>query len=553
MSPFFSYRTVPWAMTAALLLASSTRASPPPRPAPAVGAEVLREVREQGEARVVISLRSLPPDPEGGLRPEAPGRRGAELLESLPAGSWREGRSLRSVPVIVARLTGAALSRLLNDPRVSRIDRDEKVTGMQSDSVSQIGADRVQALGFTGQGVTVAVLDSGTDPIPNVDLDSSLDGEECFCSNDGGCCPDGTSRQSGPGSAASVTSHGTGVIGIITSDGVVAPLGVAPSARILAIRVLDDGLVGTFGDILEALDWVLENRKDIRLVNMSLAAGPYPPDCDHLNAFNEAVAEMSEILRERGGLMIAAAGNNYSLSMMGSPGCVSSVVSVGAVDAADRVMAFSDATPSLDLLAPGDRILTTGSYGFLISLTGTSAATPHVTGAAALLLSASPGLSAQELEDRLEQKGVPVLDWRNGATYPRVDAYSALVLPLEARAFPAVFTQRSRGRGLSVRVEPLPPFRAADLDPASFTLRAGDGERVPAETTGAELGDGDGDGVPDLTLHFDRREVMDGIQDPGTLVLTVEGRFVSGPDCLGKAPVRILPSHPPRSTTEPLP
>lgn len=526
-----------------LLLALPGPAAFPGSPGPAVGEEVLRDLAEKGEARVIISLRPSAPRAAADRRPFEGRRRMDEVLESLPEGTWGEARRLDAVPAAAARITGRALSRLLSDPRVSRIDRDEKVLGTQTAPLSQIGADQVQALGFSGQGITVAVLDSGTDPLSNVDLDASLDSEECFCSNGGGCCPDGTSRQSGPGSAASVSSHGTGVIGVVTSDGIVAPLGVAPGTRVLAVRVLDDGLIGTYSDILEALDWVVENRRDVRLVNLSLAGGPFPPDCDHFNAFNEAVAQLSAILRDRGGLIIASAGNHYSLTMMGSPACVSSVVSVGAVDAADVVMPFSDAPPTLDLLAPGDHVPAAGSYGQIITLTGTSAAAPHVTGAAALVLSAAPGLSAQELEDRLEGRGVPVVDARNGATYPRVDAFRALVIPVEVESRPPVHSPRSRGHGLWVRVEPPSPFLAADLDPASLTLSPPDGPPVPAEIGEARLGDGDEDGIPDLTVHFDRQEVTSGLSVPGTVTLTLEGRFFSGIDCRGKTSLQILSTN----------
>jgi subtilisin family serine protease len=225
---------------------------------------------------------------------------------------------------------------------------------------------------------------------------------------------------------------------------------------------------------------------------------------------------------------------------MGSPACISSVVSVGAVDENDHVMSFSDATASLDLLAPGDQIVSTGTYSGLVYLTGTSAAAPHVTGTAALVLSASPDLSSDELEERLEGKGVPVVDGRNSVTYPRVDAYRALVLPVEAASMPAVVSRRVRGRDFAVRVEPAPPFHADDLDPGSFTLMAPGGPRVPAGGRGAVVGDGDRDGIPDLILHFPREQVLSGVHVSGTVVLTVEGSFSSGPGCRGKVSLRIV-------------
>src|SRR5262249_21165853 len=160
---------------------------------------------------------------------------------------------------------------------------------------------------------------------------------------------------------------------------------------------------------------------------------------------------------------------------MGSPACITGVLSVGAVDASDHVLSFSNATSALSLLAPGNQVMTTGSFGRILSLTGTSAAAPFLAGSAALLLSAVPDLSAQDLQERLEGKGVPVLDPRNGGTYPRVDAFRSLLLPLKAGSDPGVISRHSRGRGLTVWVEPQPPFHAEDLDPSSFTLRAAGG------------------------------------------------------------------------------
>jgi subtilisin family serine protease len=543
----------PFIVSAAVLasLLASGAALPENEPRRVVGDEVLRDLVSTGEARVLISLR-----PEAGrhaaLAAGEPRRRVEELMASLPPGSFREARTLGLVPVAAARITEQALSRLREDPRVSRIDGDGRIFGAQSVPLAQVGADRVQALGFAGEGIVVAVLDSGTDPLGNVDLRASLDAEECFCSNGGGCCPDGSSRQSGAGSAASVTSHGPGVLGIITSDGVAAPLGVAPAARVVAVRVLDDGLVGTFADVLEALDWVLENRPDVRLVNMSLAAGPFDADCDHAGAFNEAVAGLSQILRARGGLMVAASGNHFSATRMGSPACVSSVVSVGAVSASDFVMSFSDASASLDLLAPGDRIATTGSFGGITTLTGTSAAAPHVTAAAALLLSASPDLSASELESRLESRGAPVFDPRNGRIYPRLDAYRALQVPAEVSVHPSVISARSRGRGIALVAEPHPPFLASDLVPDSFTVSIDGGPRLPVSGS-AELGDADADGVPDLTLHADRRLLLSQIPAGGAAALVLEGEFSGGPGCRGRTMIHIRPAGGGSTAFEPKP
>jgi subtilisin family serine protease len=268
--------------------------------------------------------------------------------------------------------------------------------------------------------------------------------------------------------------------------------------------------------------------------------------------FNEAVGALSATLRSRGGVIVAASGNTFDLNRLGSPACVSSVLAVGGVNAGDQVLSYSNTAPTLDLLAPGDRILTTGIYGGQVLLSGTSAAAPHVAGAAALLLSANPGLSADALEERLESHGVPVVDSRTGRTTPRVDALRALLLPARIELLPPVVSFASRGRYLLVRIEPDPPYRAVDLDPDSFTLRLGDGDSLEGTGGAPELGDADGNGITDLTLRFARRDLL-GSLGPGIWPVRVEGSLKSGIAVGGSSSLRLTGREPKGPAREPVP
>jgi subtilisin family serine protease len=106
-----------------------------------------------------------------------------------------------------------------------------------------------------------------------------------FCaSRDGtGCCPGGTTRQSGPGAARDDNGHGTNVAGVITSSGRVAPEGVAPDALILALKVLDkDGFASSTAQVLSGLDYVATQRPDVRVVNVQPRdVLPRGHDCAH--------------------------------------------------------------------------------------------------------------------------------------------------------------------------------------------------------------------------------------------------------------------------------
>ncbi|MBW2386770.1 MAG: S8 family serine peptidase, partial [Deltaproteobacteria bacterium] len=113
------------------------------------------------------------------------------------------------------------------------------------------------AVGVTGAGVNVAVLDSGIDT-DHPELANDLVEERCWCRGGvgmTGCCPNGFNTQIGPGSAEDDSGHGTNVIGVITSA-----LGVAPNSGIVALRVLDSSGEGNFSDIDAALDWLLDNH-----------------------------------------------------------------------------------------------------------------------------------------------------------------------------------------------------------------------------------------------------------------------------------------------------
>ncbi|HWW61232.1 MAG TPA: S8 family serine peptidase [Thermoanaerobaculia bacterium] len=358
----------------------------------------------------------------------------------VPAARWR------NVAAMAGEATPEELERLAADADVVRVDPDTGGTGGAAQSMPLVGADIVHNLGYTGRNVVVAVLDSGVD-LAHEDFSGRIADQHCFCRNaDGsGCCPDGTTEQSGAGAAADDHGHGTNVTGILASGGAKSVAGMAPSATIVAVKVLDrNNAFASTTQVISALDWLLSHHREVRVVNMSLLTNAlFGSYCDETTAFTGAFASAINALRFNGTAVFACSGNNANAQMMGAPACVTNAISVGAVydasfgafngfgcsDAtttADRITCFSNSNTTLDLLGPGALITSSGRGNALSTFAGTSQATPHVAGAAAILFSIRPTLTVDQVETLLKKTGKPIVDERNGVTAPRLDILDAV-------------------------------------------------------------------------------------------------------------------------------
>lgn len=264
-------------------------------------------------------------------------------------------------------------------------------------SVPQIGAPAAWAAGFDGTGTKVAVLDTGIDT-GHPDLAGKVVAEQDF---------------SGTGTTTDKFGHGTHVASTVAGSGAGSDgkyKGVAPGARLLNGKVLDDQGGGTDSGIIAGMEWAVAQGADV--VNLSLG-GPDSPDVDPME---EAVNRLSA---ESGTLFVIAAGNEGESGegTVGSPGSAAAALTVGAVDDADALAAFSSRGPRVgdggvkpDLTAPGVAITAAAAAGSLLSqwypsdipgyltIEGTSMATPHVAGAAALLAQQHPDWSGERLK-----------------------------------------------------------------------------------------------------------------------------------------------------------
>lgn len=418
-------------------------AAAPLQPGP-VGRGILERLAVAPNVRVLILLE--PPAPTMGresVRLDIAGKQD-RVLSRLGSGAFSLRHRYQAIPALAGEITLAGIERLRTLPGVVRVDLDEGGHGHLAEAVPLTGSDSVQSMGFTGEGVTVAFLDSGIDT-DHPDLGDDLVAEACFCSGGGGCCPNGMATQTGPGAAEDDHGHGTNVSGIVTSAGTIAPIGVAPDARIVAVKVLDSN--NSFccsSDVVAGLDWVITNRPDVDIVNMSLGTSAlFAIECDNVTSFTMAFAAAINTLRSNGVVTFASSGNDGSGTQMTAPACVGSALSTGAVydanvgsatvlgctdvsTSADKVGCFSNSNSFTDLFAPGAPISSTGLAGTTSTFFGTSQASAHAAGCAADLLQAAPDLPPDALEAVLESSGVAITNPKNSLTFPRVDCFAAL-------------------------------------------------------------------------------------------------------------------------------
>jgi len=349
-------------------------------------------------------------------------------------------REFTIVNVVATRMTPRAADALARNPRVSYVETDgpvyalgktvrwgvDQVSGDKWHSsiaselrIGQVvpwGIDRVfgdQSYSFDtwettrGDGIAIAVLDTGIDQ-NHEDLPTLLGGVNTIDRTHWGS--DGR-------------GHGTHVAGTVAAlDNAVGVVGVSPELGLYAVKVLSDGGSGTVSSVVAGIDWAV--KQGIPVLNMSLGSQQHSQTLK--NACDNAYAA--------GHLLVSSAGNYGNTSGTGNnvgyPARYGSVIAVAASDIDDNRAGWSSTGPGVELIAPGVSVLSTipgDNYG---TKSGTSMASPHVAGAAALAWSVNPGLTNVEVRELLQLTAEDLALSSNHQGYGLVRADSAVMAAL---------------------------------------------------------------------------------------------------------------------------
>ncbi|MFH0831857.1 MAG: S8 family serine peptidase [archaeon] len=358
-------------------------------------------------------------------------------FSTLPAGKFELKHDFGNS--IAVEISAEVLEQLRDDARVERIEEDLPVHAFLQDSVPWINATlvfpiKVNGANLTGENQTVCVIDTGVN-YSNADLGG------CFGNNTDFSCKviagyDYVNNDKNPDDD---NGHGTHVAGIIAANGTIK--GVAPGAKIVAVKVLDADGNGFSSDLVAGVQWCVDNSTifNISVISMSLGTvNLYRSYCDNVS---DALTSAIDNATARNITVVAATGNDGSTSFIANPACIRNVTSVGAVSKSDAIEYNRNNITTI--LAPGVFINATRSStldveglcscsGNYCVCSGTSMATPHVAGAIALLkqykkLEKNESLTTLQIKDVLNRTGKRIFDSGAGLTFSRLNVFAALL------------------------------------------------------------------------------------------------------------------------------
>lgn len=331
------------------------------------------------------------------------GFNGSQGRAAIHSAGGRIEREFSFINAAKVSLPAVAAEHLAKSPGIRYVEPDGQAYALEQTvpwGIEAVNALPVHAANNYGAGINVAILDTGI-MLNHEDL-TVWGGYDTF----------------GTGSYADDNGHGTHVSGTVAAmNNSVGVIGAAPQARLYAVKVLDSKGSGAYSNIIAGIEWAMNNN--MKVINMSLGG----------STGSDALEAACNAAYNSGVLIVAAAGNEGNKpgnkESIGYPAQYASVIAVGSITSLYTRSTFSSTGATLEIMAPGSTILSTtfdGAYG---TMSGTSMASPHVAGVAALVWGADTSLSNAQLRAILNDTANDLWNdpWRYGNGL--VDAWAA--------------------------------------------------------------------------------------------------------------------------------
>ncbi len=484
LQPASAHAPAPAAVSAAAISRSVEPSTTPmsgvPTGVPDVDPTARTEVQDRGRTKVIVRL-TTPITGDDRTRATASDAAAADLLRTLPEGSYEMVVGPGTVPVVTLSVDQHGLAALASSPLVATVETDITLRTHSIESADVLGVQRATTAGWTGAGQTIAVIDTGVDSSHPYLRDGTVPrtiAEACFASNTAttrSSCIGGTPMQPdaapSPGSAqpcdlrlSASCGHGTAVAGVaLGGTGVGSVTGVATGASLIAVKVFgndltDPSIIGaSLADVNTALQWLYDRRAEfpgLVAVNLSLGGGRRIKDCGA-----GSMQAYIHQLRTVGIATIVAAGNDAYDDAVAMPACVPDAVAVASMDDLTAARSpSSNMSAKVALFAPGTAIpsadAATGGFNWF---SGTSLAAPAVTGAWAVVHQRFPDMTVDDILDQLRTTGTRITTDTPVARYqtPLIRVDLAMRPPAGAASFPPTeLTAVSPARLMDTRAEP---------------------------------------------------------------------------------------------------
>lgn len=331
--------------------------------------------------------------------------------------SWR----FHHIPIIAGTIEIALIGDLLNVEGVVFLTLNGEMRMALDNAIGIHHVDTVWDFGYTGEGISIAIIDTGIDPLHvglnDFDDDPTTNDPKVVAfydaldeSGDDGSGETDAYDDQGHGSHCAGISAGTGSIeeGPL-SDGSTPYRGVAPDAWLVGVKVLDSGGSGSFAEVMKGMEWTIDNKikYNIRAASMSLG-GVWLVELTQEQ--EERVTHLANEMVAAGISLMIAAGNSAGYGTIGTPGAAKDVITVGSTEDSKELAVYSSKGPTHEgqikpnVAAIGSAVMSVeaNSGNGYASYSGTSMATPMVAGMAALLLQANPDLQPLMIRTILE-------------------------------------------------------------------------------------------------------------------------------------------------------